>query len=520
MELMEASRISNGIFLEQASHEGVSSIEQTEKDLKQALADGDSSKAQQLQKQLEALHTFGGPYAGPEGLNMLPGKDDTTPLEAGFYPKGTTKQDIDDYIVQHPEQKEAILDIITAVEADTDGKYKTIPFSERYKKYYVPICDHLDRAATILKEELPELSAFLYARSDALRHNKPLTETDIMWMKLPDTCPIDVVIGPIETYEDQIEGVKGSFQTVLFVRANEEMALLERLKALMNEMEMNIPIDAKYRQTKGQSESTTRIELYRAFHLGGCSATPSLTLAHNLPNDELVTAQYGNRNQFYTNIQSEKMKHILTPISHVVIAPEMLHYVTEDAFFLHTVLHELSHTLGPGYVQNDGTTTVKSCLTNLYSSIEECKADTLAHFFGLHLCSHPPADGVIFTREQINCLHVTQFASLFRSIRFGIDSAHAKGCVIQLNWIVANGGAFLVKSDSGIEFYSFDFPKFDAAIESLGAELLSIKVDGDRARAEKLIAEYGTTLSPTAQRMLNDLKTVPIDLRVTFVDDK
>lgn len=365
-------------------------------------------------------------------------------------------------------------------------------------------------------------------------------------MRLPSKCPVDLVIGPIETYEDQIEGMKGSYQSIVFVRADNEMQKLEEFKKLMNKMERNIPLKEEYLREKrvdgplagasssassGSSEPETRIELYNVVYLGGDAAAPTYVVAHNLPNDERITSRFGNRNQFYLNILQTKAEKILVPISNVVIGEAFRKYVSYDGFFMHVLMHELSHTLGPSFVRNDGVTTIKSALQDLYSTIEECKADVLSSIFAKCIvdgrlyrsdgCKEGEGEAKkeenskerqkLITEEELKSIHVTSLASMFRSIRFGHESAHAKGCIIQLNWLIAHGAA-----KPGPSGFEVDFAKCDEAFWLLGKELLEIKVEGDRDRAERLLKEYGTDLPDYAQHYLDLLRPLPIDLAVSF----
>jgi hypothetical protein len=257
------------------------------------------------------------------------------------------------------------------------------------------------------------------------------------------------------------------------------------------------------------------------------------------PNDPKITSVYGNRNQIFSNILRYKFEHILIPIGKIVVDEEFFKYIECNAFQNHVLLHELSHTLGiiifflnffnfffvgPSFVENDNSKqSIVSVLTEVYSVIEETKADVLAEFSANFIFnSEKNKSSPIFTQEDIHRISISSFVSKFRSIRFGRSSAHAKGNVIQINWLIKNGFfiyyykvyflilyihviikililgvAFIDKSktsSSTLPKFSFDFSKYASAITSLAEELLTIKVHGDRVRADKLISEYGSNL--------------------------
>ena len=529
-QLIEASRLTSSIFVAQASHDGPAAIEAAAQELEHAKEVHDSTKCQEIEEILYLLNLFGKPYAAISQMNFLPGKTGMTPPEAAFYPPGTIKEQLDAYISAHPDQEASLLAIDTVVESDGQGGYLAVPFSQKYYQYVSPMCDHLDSAADFFEATQPEFAHFLRERSDALRHNKDLYSTDVEWMNLPHTCPIDITIGPIETYDDQLMGAKASYQSVIFIEAPAAMEKLQRFRHLMDQMEMALPLATQWLRTKGMSagssaastESTTdtRIELYNVVYLGGAAATPPFTIAHNLPNDERITAAYGNRNQFYLNILKAKMEYVLMPIANVIVGKDYQKYVNAESFLTQVLLHELSHTLGPSYVHNDPKiSTIHRSLGAVDSSIEECKADTLSFFFGDCVATgavkeHKDYSAPLISKEDMKYFYITTFASLFRSIRFGRSSAHGVGCTVQLNWLLANKAA--IPPPPGTLGFSFDFERFPDAIRSLATELLEIKLHGDKARAERLIREYGTDVPPVVTEHLKAIQDLPFDLDVTF----
>jgi hypothetical protein len=159
------------------------------------------------------------------------------------------------------------------------------------------------------------------------------------------------------------------------------------------------------------------------------------TAAFNLPNDEKVVAEKGSKRVMLKNTQRAKFEKVLLPISKVALAPTDQPNVDFEAFFTHILMHELMHGLGPGNIKVAGReTTVRLELKDTYGAIEEAKADVS----GLWALQQLVDKGVL-DRSFERTMYTTFLASAFRSIRFGVDEAHGKGQVLQINHLLAAG---------------------------------------------------------------------------------
>ena len=63
-------------------------------------------------------------------------------------------------------------------------------------------------------------------------------------------APIDVTIGPYETYNDDLFGYKAAFEAYVTLRDEQETAKLKMFADHLQEIENNLPLDAKYRNPK------------------------------------------------------------------------------------------------------------------------------------------------------------------------------------------------------------------------------------------------------------------------------
>ena len=170
-------------------------------------------------------------------------------------------------------------------------------------------------------------------------------------------------------------------------------------------------------------------------------------------------------------------------------------------------MHEISHGLGPGNIEIQGkTTTVNKALKELYATIEEAKADVLGIYTAQLLI-----DWNVFPNTLEESLYASNIGGMFRSIRFGIDSAHGGGVAIQMNYYLENGACSI---DSEGRF-KVDRLKMKKAVSDLAKELLTIQSDGDYQRAKSLIEKY-RMIRPETQAILNQLTDVPIDIRPVY----
>jgi hypothetical protein len=398
-----------------------------------------------------------------------------------------------------PADKERALGFFSVIIRDKAGHLQAVPYSGSYGT-------DLETAAQLIREaaratDNPTLRRFLDTRASALFSND-YYESDIAWMDVD--APLDVTYGPYETYNDELFGYKAAFEAYVNVRDDAETARVRFFGDHLQEVENNLPIDPKYRNPKLGALAPIRVvnEVYAS----GDGDHGVKTAAYNLPNDERVVAEKGAKRVMLKNVQEAKFGKTLKPIAKVVLAADAQKSLDFESFFTHIVAHEMSHGLGPQRITVAGrATTPRQELKELYSAIEEAKADVL----GLFLLDFLASKG--YMKVDDGKLYTTYVASTFRSVRFGVHEAHGKGMALQFNYLRDKGA---ITSTNGT--WQPDVTKTKAAVRSLAHDLLTVEAMGDYAGARKMLDSLGV-IRPELQASLDKLKDVPVDIRPIFV---
>jgi len=425
------------------------------------------------------------------------------PAGGGFYPVGSTREEVEAWLRSLPpgEESEARGFFTVIRRAPGGGPFTAVPYSLEYQGE-LALCAGLLREAAALTAE-PTLRAFLEKRAQAFLDNDYYA-SDLAWMEIEGA--IEPTIGPYEVYEDEWFNAKAAFEAFIAVRDEEETRKLGRLGAELQGIEDHLPVDPRYRNPKLGAMAPIRV--VNLVFASGDGNRGVQTAAFNLPNDERVIREKGAKRVMLRNVQRAKFDKVLAPIAAVVLAPEDAKRVRFEAFFTHTVLHELMHGLGPHRAVVDGEEiSVRQALSDAYSAIEEAKADVSGLFALGHL-----ADKGVLGRGLEESVYDTFLASAFRSIRFGINEAHGRGIAVQLNFLL-DYGAFETAGDGT---FRVNREKIRDGVRALTREILTIEAEGDAARARDLLGRLGV-LRPEVGRMLDRLKSIPVDVAPEFV---
>ena len=347
------------------------------------------------------------------------------------------------------------------------------------------------------------LKDFLNKRAAAFGSND-YYDSDVAWMDLD--APIDVTIGPYETYEDELFGYKAAFEAYVTLRDEAESAKLAKFSQHLQDLEDHLPIDAKYRNPKLGTASPIRV-VNEVFSSGEGNSGVQ-TAAFNLPNDERVVKEKGSKRIMLKNVQDAKFNKTLIPISRVVLDPSQQRNLAFEAFFTHILTHELMHGLGPHNITVNGEqTTVRKQLKELYSAIEEAKADIT----GLWALQYLIDKGVVDKSMQ-RTLYTTNMASMFRSVRFGITEAHGRGVAMQFNYLTDEGA---IRFNDKTGTFSVDETKFKDAVRKLTHELLTIEAEGSYDKAKAILEKYAVIRAPM-KSAFDKLISVPVDIEPIF----
>jgi hypothetical protein len=432
-----------------------------------------------------------GPWSDLDGHTaFLPDVPPRKPLGANFYPEDMTKEEFEAFAKAHPEAR----GFFSVIRRGPDRKLTLVPYSREYRS-------GLERAAKLLREAAAltpnaSLQRFLKLRADAFLSNDYYA-SDVAWMDLD--APIDVTIGPYETYNDELFGYKAAFEAFITLRDDAETAKVQFFSGKMQDVENHLPIDPKYRNPKLGAMAPIRV--VDQILVGGDAAHGVQTAAFNLPNDERVVKEKGSKRVMLKNVQEAKFNTVLAPAARRNLTKAAQPQLSFDAFFTHILAHEMTHGIGPHEITINGRkTSVRQELKDLYSAIEEAKADITGLFMLDYL---DRADERTYT---------TFLASAFRTLAFGLKEAHARGMALQMKSLM-DAGAIVAHADGT---FSVNESKIRGAVRDLTGRLLTIEATGDYAAAKRLLDE-SATLHPAVQKAIDGMKDIPTDIAPRFV---
>src|SRR5438105_9256237 len=516
IKLIESAHLVNDIFLQQLWSWNAALYAKLQKD-----------RTPLGQAQLHYFWINKGPWSElDEYKAFLPGVPPRKLVGANFYPEDMKKEQFESWLSSLPpnEQEHAknFFTVIRWKSKPPKGKgaasspkqirdqLQAVPYSQEYK-------GDLTRAADLLREaagltDNPSLKKFLTLRADAFLSND-YYESDLAWMDLD--APLDITIGPYETYNDELFGYKAAFEAYVNLRDDAETSKLTAFTQHLQEIENNLPIDPQYRSPKLGAAAPIRVvdEIISA----GDGAHGVQTAAYNLPNDDRVVQQKGSKRVMLKNVQEAKFRSVLLPIARRTLVTTSLGDVNFDSFFTHILAHELMHGLGPHQIKVQGRdTNPRLELKELYSAIEEAKADVTGLFALQYMMDHAKRMGVdnILKSDEAaqRQLYVTYLASSFRSLRFGLNDAHGKGMAMQFNYF-SDKGAFVEHADGT---FSVDVEKMKSAVRDLDHDLLTLEAEGDYAGARKMLDDLGV-MRPDLSKALSRLEGIPTDIEPIFV---
>jgi len=393
--------------------------------------------------------------------------------------------------------------LYTLIKQNEAGKLVSVPYSVAYKQSLSRAADILRKAATFADNQA--FAEYLTLRAEALVTDEYF-ESDMAWMDMK-TNPIELVLGPIETYEDQLFGYKAAFEAYVLIKDLAWSEKLAKYAAFLPELQQGLPVAEEYKAQMPGSDAD--LNAYDVVYYAGHSNAGSKTIAINLPNDERVQLEKGTRRLQLKNAMQAKFDHILMPIAQTLIVPEQRQHITFNAFFANTMFHEVAHGLGIKNTLN-GSGTVRQALKEHASALEEGKADIL----GLYMVQSLLKKGEI-TEGTLEDYYVTFMAGIFRSVRFGASSAHGKANMIRFNFF-AQQGAFEKTPDG---FYRVNMVNMGAAVEALSELILTLQGDGNYDGVAELVDTMGV-IKPQLASDLAKLEAANIPVDIHFIQGK
>lgn len=490
-KLNEAAKLMNEIFLRQAWAGNT--------DLRQRISgwkDGEKGAAR------EFFNLMVGPWDRQAQREAFLG-DFKHPAGAGYYPEDLTKEEFEKWIADHPGDREAFVSAFTVIHRK--GKdLVAIPYAQEYRQWVEPAAKLLREAAALTDNA--SLKKFLELRADAFLSDDYYA-SDVAWMELES--PVEVTIGPYETYEDELLGYKAAYTAFVTVNVPKESQALARYKALLPWLERNLPLADEHKNFTRGSESPIRV--VDTVLSAGDTRAGVQTVAFNLPNDERVRQEKGSKKVLLRNMMRAKYEKILVPIAQQVLVPEQVKDLSFEAFYDEVLHHELSHGLGPGKIKKAGKDTeVRLELKDLYSTLEEAKADVMGVYNILALIEKGE-----MSKELRRTLEPTYVAGLFRSARFGADEAHGQGVIAQFNYLTEKGALVV---DANARFRTVP-EKFPGAIRDLLGEMLILQATGDYEGTKAFLDKYGKP-TQSLRAAIGRLEQVPVDIRPLYAAEK
>ncbi len=505
-KLIEAARAMDEIFMLQVSPENPARLDALRKEVE---------KDPTRQPLLDYFMMMYGPWDRLEHDKPFWGTD-KKPAGAGFYEAGITREAFETHLAtlegalatekdktrlaQLRTELEALKSLFTVI-GRRDGEFVYTWYNEKYKEPLARAVAAMEEAAKLTRE--PTLKRYLTLRAKALQ-NDQYRESDFAWLDLKG--PIEFLIGPYEVYEDGMMGYKAAYEAFVNLIDREYSERLAEIRGYRRDLEAALPYDAKFRSTRGRE---LPIVVVNQLFTAGDTRAGVQTMAFNLPNDEEVRRQKGFKLVLFKNIAQAKFEAVLLPITRLVINPAQLEHVTFDAFFTHTLYHEITHGLGPGFIKIDGKEVeVRTLLKDYYAANEEAKAD-IGGLVGL--------ETMVVNRKKVpeaalKSGYVTFVASIFRSIRFGAAEAHGKANLMAFNWL-AEQKAILV--DPATLTVTVAFDRMPQACRDFVAEILKIQTGGDPAAAAAFEKKYAE-MPQSVKKIIAKLSAVPVDIATTY----
>lgn len=425
------------------------------------------------------------------GEPMPPGQD--------LYTHGLTHERIDQYVAQHPEDRAAIYNPYTVVKW-RNGRLIGTPYHEEYRALLDPAARALREAADLSGD--PAFAGFLRLRAAALLTDD-YYQSDLAWLDLKEP-KFDVIFAPYETYLDDLLGVKTSYGAAVLIRNEVESRKLAVYEKYVPEIQDALPLDPADRPSK--RGHVTPMEVMDAPYRAGDLLHGYQAVADNLPNDPRIHQQKGSKKIFFKNFMDARVRYVILPVAQRLMVPAQAAKATGDGYLAGTILHEISHELGPEFARVDGKRVdINEAIGPAYSGLEEAKADVTG-MFGLKWL----ADHGALPAARLEEYYASYLAGLLRSLRFGAGEAHGRAETMEFNYLFENRA--ITRANGR---YAVDYARMPAAIAQLAKELLVTEATGDRARAEAWFAKYDK-IPPDLTAALAAAKDIPVDIDPVF----
>jgi hypothetical protein len=488
-KLVDASHYLEDIFLWQSDPEVVGLIQSLE-----------NSKNPQDKKVLRMLRIMGSrydllaedkPFIGTQP--MYPGR--------GQYASGLTREQIEQYVKEHPESKAQIYNDYTIVRRKGD-ELVGVPYNIVYKAYLESAARNLRQAADLSSDK--DFANFLRLRADALLSDD-YYKSDLAWVGLKDP-KIDIIFAPYETYLDGILGTKTSYGAAVLIRDEAQTKKLAVFQKYVPDIQDALPLPPADRPSK--KGLSTPMEVMNAPFRGGDLRHGYQAVADNLPNDPRIHEQVGTKKIFFKNFMDARVNYVILPLARIMMRSDQASSASGDGYLADTMMHEISHGIGPAFAHVNGKQEdIREAIGPLFSGLEEAKADVVGMYGLKWLVDH----GAL-PKERLQEYYASYVGGIFRTVRFSIAEAHGRAEMMEFNYLSEQKA---ITQDPATHKYVIDYEKMPTALAALAKELLEIEATGDRARAESWFGKY-QSMPPELQSALQAGDKVPVDIDPIF----
>jgi hypothetical protein len=422
------------------------------------------------------------------------------PPGRGFYPENLTRQQIEQYVHDHPEKKDEIYSSTTIVRWHGD-QLEGLPYHIVFRSFLEPAARALREAAGLSSD--PAFANFLRLRADALLDDDYF-KSDLAWLDLKDP-KFDVILAPYETYDDGLVGVKGTYGASVLVRNEEESRKLAMFQKYVADIQDALPLAPVDRPSKRGLE--TPMEVMDAPFRGGDLRHGYQAVADNLPNDPRVHEEKGSKKIFFKNFMDARVNYVILPLAQYMMLPDQAAKVSGEGYLFSTILHEIAHGLGPAFAHGvAGKVMIREAIGPAFAGLEEAKADVVGMYGLQWLMDHN-----VLPREKREEYYASYVAGIFRTVRFGAGEAHGQAEMMEFNYLSERGA--IKRQPTGR--YAIDYNIMPAVLADLAKELLDIEATGDRIRAENWLRKYDV-VPAELQLSLKAASKVPVDVDPVF----
>jgi hypothetical protein len=422
------------------------------------------------------------------------------PPGRGFYPQGLTREQIEQYVKDHPDKKAEIYSPTTVVRWHGD-QLEGLSYHIAYRSFLEPAAKDLRDAANLSDD--PAFANFLRLRADALLSDDYF-KSDLAWLDLKDP-KVDVIFAPYETYTDDLLGVKTSYGAAVLIRNPQESRKLAMFQKYVADIQDALPLSPEDRPSKRGLE--TPMEVMDAPYRTGDLRHGYQAVADNLPNDPRVHEQKGSKKIFFKNFMDARVNYVILPLAKYMMRPEQAAKASAEGYLLGTIMHEMAHGLGPAFARTaSGKVSIREAVGPIFGGLEEAKADVVGMFGLKWLVDH----GAL-PKDKLEEYYVSYVAGIFRTVRFGTGEAHGQAEMMEFNYLSERGA---IKRESSGR-YAIDYARMPEAVNDLAKELLEIEANGDRQRAENWFKKYDV-MPAELKSSLKSASKVPVDVDPVF----